>query len=35
MIGLQLFAPAGDWQQKETRVAFDDFSVAAPTDLCP
>jgi DNA-binding SARP family transcriptional activator len=35
MLGLQLFAPAGDWQQKETRVAFDDFSVAAPTDLCP
>jgi DNA-binding SARP family transcriptional activator len=35
MIGLQLFAPAEEWQQKETRVAFDDFSVAAPTDLCP
>lgn len=35
MIGLQFFATAGDWQQKETRAAFDNFSVSAPTMVCP
>ena len=35
MIGLQLFAPAADWQQKETRIAFDNFTVSAPTMVCP
>ena len=35
MLGLQLFAPAADWQQKETRVAFDNFRVSAPAMSCP
>jgi DNA-binding SARP family transcriptional activator len=35
MLGLQLFAPAADWQQKETRIAFDNFSVSAPAMICP
>jgi DNA-binding SARP family transcriptional activator len=34
MLGLVLFATAGDWQQKETRAAFDNFSVSAPTRVC-
>lgn len=35
MLGLQLFAPAADWQQKETRIAFDNFTVSAPAMICP
>ena len=35
MLGLQLFAPAADWQQKETRIAFDNFNVSAPAMTCP
>jgi DNA-binding SARP family transcriptional activator len=35
MLGLQLFAPAADWQQKETRIAFDNFTVSAPVMICP
>jgi len=35
MIGLQVFATAGDWQQKETRAAFDNFRVSAPSMVCP
>ena len=35
MLGLQLFSPAADWQQKETKVAFDNFTVSAPSMTCP
>jgi hypothetical protein len=34
MIGLQIFAMASDWAHKQVRIAFDNFSVSAPSVTC-